>query len=66
MVDGQLVPLHVVDMLLHIFYAWPMGPRALTFYVPKLETEQETFDMTKVSDSFANIGDLIDMRRPTF
>lgn len=40
-VDGELVPLHLLDLCLHMFHAWPLGERALTFYMPKLENEHE-------------------------
>lgn len=40
-VDGHLVPLHLLDLCLHVFYAWPLGERALSFYIPKLENELE-------------------------
>lgn len=39
--DGELVPLHLLDLCLHLYHAWPLGARALTFYVPKLENERE-------------------------
>ncbi len=31
----------MLDFCLHVFHAWPLGERALTFYIPKLENEQE-------------------------
>ena len=40
-VDGEVVPLHLLDLVLHIFHCWQMGARALSFYVPKLESEKE-------------------------
>jgi allantoicase/CubicO group peptidase (beta-lactamase class C family) len=40
-VDGELVPLHLLDLCLHLFHAWPLGEAALTFYIPKLENEVE-------------------------
>ncbi len=40
-VDGLLVPLHLLDLCLHLFHAWKLGERALTFYLPKLENEHE-------------------------
>jgi allantoicase/malate synthase/CubicO group peptidase (beta-lactamase class C family) len=39
-VDGEPVPLHLYDFALHLFRNWN-NPRALSFYVPKLETEEE-------------------------
>lgn len=40
-VDGELVPLHLLDFCLHMFHTWPVGEKALTFYMPKMETEEE-------------------------
>lgn len=34
------IPLHLYDFALHLFRNWK-NPRALVFYVPKLETEEE-------------------------
>jgi allantoicase/malate synthase/CubicO group peptidase (beta-lactamase class C family)/2-oxo-4-hydroxy-4-carboxy--5-ureidoimidazoline (OHCU) decarboxylase len=34
------IPLHLYDFALHLFRNWE-NPRALTFYVPKLENEEE-------------------------
>lgn len=38
--DGAPVPLHLYDFALHFFRNWAR-PEALTFYVPKLENEEE-------------------------
>ncbi len=37
---GNPLPLHLVDLALHLFHNW-MRPEALAFYVPKLENEEE-------------------------
>lgn len=39
-VDETPVPLHLYDFALHLFHHWN-NPRALVFYVPKLENEEE-------------------------
>ncbi len=39
-VDGKPVPLHAYDFVLHMHANWAT-PEALTFYVPKLENEEE-------------------------
>jgi malate synthase len=38
--DASPLPLHLVDMALHVFQLWDV-PEALTFYVPKLENDDE-------------------------
>jgi malate synthase len=38
--DGEPVPLHLYDFALHLHRNWSR-PRALVFYVPKLENEEE-------------------------
>lgn len=38
--QGTPVPLHLYDFALHFFHHWH-NPKALCFYVPKLETEEE-------------------------
>jgi allantoicase/malate synthase/2-oxo-4-hydroxy-4-carboxy--5-ureidoimidazoline (OHCU) decarboxylase len=38
--DEDPIPLHIYDFALHIFEHWKR-PEALTFYVPKLENEEE-------------------------
>lgn len=39
-VDGNPVPLHLYDFALHLFHHWN-NPRALVFYLPKIENEEE-------------------------
>lgn len=39
-VNDSPVPLHIYDFALHLFEHW-QRPEALTFYVPKLENEEE-------------------------
>jgi malate synthase len=39
-VDENPVPLHLYDFALHLFHHWN-NPRALVFYVPKIENEEE-------------------------
>lgn len=38
--EGNPIPLHLYDFALHLFRNWN-DPRALVFYVPKLENEEE-------------------------
>lgn len=38
--DGEPLPLHLYDFALHLFRHWNR-PEALTFYVPKLENEED-------------------------
>ena len=38
--DGSPLPLHLYDFALHLFANWN-NPKALVFYVPKLENEEE-------------------------
>ena len=40
LLDGNPLPLHLLDFALHLFHNW-QNPRALIFYVPKLETREE-------------------------
>lgn len=40
LLDGNPLPLHLVDFALHLFWNWSR-PEALVFYVPKLENEEE-------------------------
>jgi malate synthase len=40
LLDGEPLPLHLVDFALHLFHNW-QHPEALVFYVPKLENEEE-------------------------
>ena len=37
---GEAIPLHLYDFALHLFRNWK-NPKALAFYVPKLENEEE-------------------------
>ncbi len=39
-VDENPVPLHLYDFALHLFHHWN-NPRALVFYLPKIENEEE-------------------------
>ena len=47
-VDGHVVPLHLLVLCLHVFHAWPLGARALTFHIPKLENELEARYLCKL------------------
>lgn len=38
--ENQPIPLHLYDFALHLFHNW-QNPKALVFYVPKLESEEE-------------------------
>jgi malate synthase len=38
--QGNPLPLHIYDFALHLFHHWH-NPKALCFYVPKLENEEE-------------------------
>jgi malate synthase len=40
LVGGEPLPLHVLDLALHMHHLWHR-PEALTFYFPKLETDEE-------------------------
>ncbi|MFM7203655.1 MAG: hypothetical protein ACKO6N_22985 [Myxococcota bacterium] len=40
LVEGNPLPLHLVDFALHLWHLW-MRPEALVFYIPKLENEEE-------------------------
>ena len=40
LVDGNPIPLHLLDFALHLYHNW-RTPQALVFYVPKLENEEE-------------------------
>lgn len=39
--DGQPLPLHLFDFVLHVYHNWKR-PEALIFYIPKLENEEES------------------------
>ncbi len=46
------IPLHLYDFALHLFHNWS-NPRALVFYVPKLENEEEAayiHQMVKIAE----------------
>lgn len=40
LIDGNPIPLHVYDFVMHMFHNWNK-PEALVFYIPKLENEEE-------------------------
>lgn len=40
LLDGNPLPLHLFDFLMHFFHNWHR-PQALVFYIPKLENEEE-------------------------
>ncbi|MFW5968045.1 MAG: hypothetical protein ACOCV2_11035, partial [Persicimonas sp.] len=40
LLDGNPLPLHLYDFAMHLFHNWE-HPEALTFYIPKLENEEE-------------------------
>ncbi|MFB6352274.1 MAG: hypothetical protein ABEN55_17540, partial [Bradymonadaceae bacterium] len=40
LLEGSPLPLHLYDFALHLFHNWDK-PEALTFYVPKLENDEE-------------------------
>jgi malate synthase len=37
---GSPIPLHIYDFAMHVYHCWD-NPKALVFYVPKLENEEE-------------------------
>jgi len=41
LLDGQPIPLHVFDLVTHLWHLRHVGERAMVFYVPKLENEEE-------------------------
>jgi malate synthase len=45
--NGNPIPLHIYDFALHLFRNWK-NPKALTFYVPKLENEEEAAYIQKM------------------
>jgi len=60
--DGRPLPLHVVDFVLHALHAPPTA-EALTFYVPKLENEEEA---AYVHDLVAAVEAHLAARHPGF
>jgi malate synthase len=48
--DGQPLPLHLVDLVLHAQFAGGRA-EALTFYVPKLENEEEAAYLAELVDA---------------
>jgi malate synthase/allantoicase/CubicO group peptidase (beta-lactamase class C family) len=54
--NGNPLPLHLYDFALHLFHNWH-NEKALTFYVPKLENEEEARyikNMIKTSEEMIN------------
>ena len=47
--DQNPIPLHLYDFALHLYKNWK-NPRALVFYVPKLENEDEALYLKKMID----------------
>ncbi len=59
---GQPLPLHLSDFALHLFHN-RSRPRALTFYVPKLENEEEAAYLAQM---FATAERLLEERDPDY
>ena len=51
---GNPLPLHLYDFALHLFKNWH-NPKALTFYVPKLENEEEAHYVKIMIQSAENL-----------
>ncbi|WP_028581678.1 aldolase/citrate lyase/malate synthase family protein [Desulfogranum japonicum] len=45
--DNNPLPLHIYDFALHLYRLWD-NPQALTFYIPKLENEEEATYLAKL------------------
>lgn len=60
--DGEPVPLHLYDFALHLFHCWD-DPRALVFYVPKLENEEEA---RYIHSMIAAAEDLVSAAHPAY
>jgi allantoicase/malate synthase/CubicO group peptidase (beta-lactamase class C family) len=56
------LPLHLLDFALHAFNAWSR-PEALTFYVPKIETEKEA---TYLNHMIANTEMMLKKLHPNY
>jgi len=41
LLDGHPIPLHIFDLVTHVWHLRKVGERAMVFYVPKLENEEE-------------------------
>ncbi len=62
--DGLPLPLHLVDFVLHAL-ACGHRPEALTFYVPKLENEEEAAYLAKlVATTEAELAQLVEGYQP--
>lgn len=48
--EGSPIPLHLYDFALHLFHNW-QNPKALVFYVPKLENEEEAAYIHKMIEA---------------
>lgn len=48
--NGNPIPLHLYDFALHLYKNWK-NPKALVFYVPKLENEEEAAYIAKMIDA---------------
>lgn len=62
LLDGQPLPLHLVDFALHLFHNW-QHREALVFYVPKLENEEEA---AYLADLIAEAEAMIGERHPEY
>lgn len=60
--EGNPLPLHLVDFALHFFHNWDR-PEALVFYVPKLENEEEA---AYLGEMIRHAESMISGRHPTY
>ena len=60
--DGESIPLHIYDFALHLFSHFH-NPKALVFYVPKLENEYEA---RYIKNMFESAEKLIQKKQPSY
>lgn len=60
--DSNPIPLHLYDFAVHFFHNWH-NPRALVFYVPKLENEEEA---AYIRTMIATAEEMIQARHPSY
>jgi malate synthase len=61
-VGADPLPLHVLDLALHMHYMWDK-PSALAFYFPKLETDEEA---AYLAELFRTCEELVQARHATY
>ena len=51
LLDGHPIPLHIFDLVTHLWHLRHVGERAMVFYVPKLENEEEAAYLSELLET---------------